>query len=268
MLAKTLLKYFHLFVLFGKISMMNQIASRLTFVVAVIGKIIRSALLVVFFQALFLHVSSFAGWSFPEVLLLIAVYLTVEWAVLVTFHRNLAYWFPKTLLDGSFDFILTKPLSPLFYSSFRIVDWFDIVSVPPIVLLWVYVLSRFPWSLQVQDIVLFVVFLLLAILFYFALLLMIASTAFWTIHATGVGRFLENIFRAARYPTSSFRGVFRIVFLFVIPLGFVATLPVEVLLARSSWYSMSYMIVFVAFLLFLAIRFWRFALKHYSSASS
>lgn len=240
----------------------------MTFVVAVMGKILRSALLVIFFQAFFLHIPTFAGWSFQEILLLLVVYLTVEWIIIVTFHRNLAYWFPKTLLDGSFDFILAKPLNPLFYSSFRIIDWFDIMSVPPIVLLWVYVMSQYSWNFHALDIFFFLIFMVLALVFYFAILLLVVSTAFWTIQATGIGRFLENIFRAARYPTGSFRGAFRAVVLFVIPIGFVATLPTEILLSRSSWQYMVYAVIFIACLLFVSMWFWRFAVKHYSSASS
>jgi ABC-2 type transport system permease protein len=50
--------------------------------------------------------------------------------------------------------------------------------------------------------------------------------------------------------------------------SFITTVPAEVFLGRVSWWSMGGSIGLAILLMFLANRWWRFALRFYTSASS
>src|SRR3989338_2779136 len=113
-------KYFRIFWVFTKTSLAQQIVYRQSFIFGVLGKTIRTLLLIVLFDVFYAQVDAIAGWTRGEAFLVLAIYLTVELLAIVTFHRNLMYWTPQAIRTGQFDFWLTKPLSPLFHASYRI----------------------------------------------------------------------------------------------------------------------------------------------------
>lgn len=261
-------KYLKILWHFAKASLMQQMAYRPSFILAVIGKATRMAILLLFFHVIYFNTPLLAGWEYKQILLLVATYLTIESLIIITFHRNLAYYFPDLLRKGNFDFLLTKPVNTLFYTSLRVIDLMDLTSFLVPVGLWIYILASYSYEIGAVNLLLYLVLVINALIFLFAFLLLIASTAFWTINSTGLGRFFENIVRIARYPSDIFQGLARLIFLYIMPISVVTTLPVKSLLNIISWPHIIYAFVFTLVLLICALAFWKYALKHYSSASS
>ena len=240
-----------------------------SFFAAIIGKVLRIGLTLVFFQAIYLHTSILAGWNYSEILVLAASYFSIEAIVLVTFWRNLMFWLPQRLQDGSFDSLLTKPVAPLFYTSFKIIDAFDIVaSSISVVLLWWYIFSKQIISPSFFEIGVFLFLSVIAMIFVFALLLIIASVSFWTITATGAGRLFESVFRAARFPGDIFKGPAKIALLYILPIGLIISVPTDILRGKFVWSHIIYIFIVTVILSIIAFRFWNYALRRYSSASS
>jgi ABC-2 type transport system permease protein len=85
---------------------------------------------------------------------------------------------------------------------------------------------------------------------------------------SGGGRFFEGVFRIAKYPTDIFGKPFKIILSYVLPISFIATFPAKSLLGILSWQNIIFSLFFTATLLFFSLKFWNFALRRYSSASS
>lgn len=263
------MRYLRLFIVLIKFGFIRATAYPPSFFAAIIGKILRIGLTLVFFQAIYLHTSILAGWNYSEILVLAASYFSIEAIVLVTFHRNLIYWFPQRLRDGTFDGLLTKPISPLFYTSFKIIDAFDLTaSSISVAILWWYIFSKQIISPTFFEAGLFIFLSAIAVIFVFSLLLIVASTAFWTITTTGAGRLFESVFRAARFPGDIFKGPAKIALLYILPIGLIISVPADVLRGKFVWPHIIYLFVFTAVLSIAAFKFWHFALRRYSSASS
>lgn len=263
------MRYLRLFKVLIKFGFIRATAYPPSFFAAILGKILRIGLTLVFFQAIYLHTSILAGWNYSEILVLAATYFSVEAIILVTFHRNLIYFFPWRLRDGTFDTLLTKPISPLFHISFKIIDAFDITaSSVSVAILWWYIFSKQIITPTFFEISLFVFLSAIAVIFVFSLLLITASFSFWTITATGAGRLFESVFRSARFPGDIFKGPAKIVLLYVLPIGMIISVPADVLRGRFDWPHIIYLFVFTVILSFIAFKFWHFALRRYSSASS
>lgn len=260
-------KYFKIFWQFAKISLMNQMAYRPSFFLAVIGKTARVALLLVFFKVIYLNVKNVAGWNFNEILIVFTAYLTIEFITSITFRRNLFYQLPWLIRRGDLDFILTKPINPLFYNSFRIVDMFDLTSFVPIFFLWGYIILHAE-AASIFNIFLFVLLLANALIFVFSLTITIASIAFWTFTGVGPGRLFEQVLNISRYPTNIFGKSWKIILSYVVPVSLIATFPVESLLGMLSWQNIIFSLVFTAVLLFISLKIWNLSLRRYSSASS
>ena len=84
----------------------------------------------------------------------------------------------------------------------------------------------------------------------------------------GLPLVLRSFLYMGRFPMDSFSFSLRIFFSTVIPITFITTIPSEVLLGLSPvWKIILEVLVSMTFLIF-SRRFWKFALKFYTSASS
>lgn len=261
-------KYLKLFFHFGKISLMNQTAYPASFILAVIGKTCRMLILIIFFKVIYFNVPSVAGWNFSQVMILVASYLTVESLAIITFHRNLLYYTPAYIQKGDFDMMLTKPINPLYYSSFRVIDFFDITSFLTVIVIWLYIVINYSAVIKIDGIFIYLILMFSALAFLYAICIFICGSAFWFGRTIGLGRGLEAVMRASRYPTDIFRGGASIFFNFIFPISIIATLPAKTLLNLANWPILIYSLIFTAIFGLLAYKFWLFSLKHYSSASS
>lgn len=259
-------RYLKILGLFARFNLMRQLSYRPSFVLALVGKIVRIGILLLFFKFLYLRTSLLAHWTHEQTLVLIAIYLTIEFAFSVTYHRNLLYFFPADLHKGAFDFALTRPILPLFHASFRVVDFFDLFSTIPVAGLWVYIIATQKVMWGVIPLVAF--FIAMSLTLMYAITLLLATTSFWTIRSSGLGRMTEHIMRVGRFPADVFHGGWRIFFWYVVPVAALATLPAKVwFLVFDPFYTV-YAIFITIVLLFAAFRFWQFGLRHYQSASS
>jgi ABC-2 type transport system permease protein len=77
------------------------------------------------------------------------------------------------------------------------------------------------------------------------------------------------MFNIARLPDSAFRGAFRIVFTFAIPMLLVSNVPVKLLVNRlSSPLEMLLLVGMSLVCLLISEAGWRASVRHYTSASS
>ena len=78
----------------------------------------------------------------------------------------------------------------------------------------------------------------------------------------------NSIFDAARWPSSVFRGFWRILFTFVVPLALMTTYPALALLGRLDGATAFRAAAGALLFVFAARLVWRRAIGHYRSASS
>ncbi len=75
-------------------------------------------------------------------------------------------------------------------------------------------------------------------------------------------------YEAGRYPVTIYRGAVRVLLTFVVPIAFVTTFPASALLGRIDQATTLIGLALALGLTFGSNRFWNFAVRHYSSASS
>jgi ABC-2 type transport system permease protein len=152
--------------------------------------------------------------------------------------------------------------------SFENVDLMDLFSFLPSLLFLGGLLYYLNFSLGWPQILIYIILIINALIFLYAIHLMVATMSFWTTQSYGVGRILDNIFKISRYPLDIFEGWGRFFFIYIFPLIVIAQLPTQALLGKSSWdYILWGLIVSLSFLV-VALKFWKKGLRNYLSASS
>jgi ABC-2 type transport system permease protein len=102
----------------------------------------------------------------------------------------------------------------------------------------------------------------------YALAILVVSSAFFVVRLDNLTYLFQSIFDAARWPATIFRGVFRFLFTFVIPLALMTTYPALALLGRLRTSTALFSICGAALFLALSRGVWLRAIARYRSASS
>jgi ABC-2 type transport system permease protein len=263
-----ILRYLRIISLLVRTGLMQQMAYRPHFFSMFAGKVIRIALLVAFFQAVFLKVDRIGAWRYEQVLLLFATFHVVDFLMSITFHRNLAFHLPEKVHSGDFDARMLLPVNLLFLSSLERIELIDFASVLPTLGFLVYVLSLPGFDVTGGQVLVYLLLVFNALLFLFAAVLAIASLTFWTTQSGGLARIFDSLLKVGRYPIEIFEGFWRTVFLYVLPMILIAQLPSEALLGILSPRAAFLATAMAGLLLALALFLWREGLKRYQSASS
>ena len=98
---------------------------------------------------------------------------------------------------------------------------------------------------------------------------LLASISFWTVRAQGIVWGYYNLFQIARMPDEAFRGLFKALFTFAIPMLLVFNVPVRLLVNTLDSWPQLLLLVGMSGVCFLVSEWgWRASLKRYTSASS
>jgi ABC-2 type transport system permease protein len=108
--------------------------------------------------------------------------------------------------------------------------------------------------------------LLIATSMLYSFWLLIVSVSFYAVKVDNLSSLFTSIFDAARWPATVFRGAFRIIFTFVIPLVVMTTLPADALLGRLAWTSLVASVAGAIVFSIAARGVWLMSLRRYTSA--
>ena len=121
-----------------------------------------------------------------------------------------------------------------------------------------------------MSILLYIIALGFGVAVHYSIMLSLAAVSFWIIRAQGLVYGYFNFLNIARYPDVIYPWLFRLIFGWIIPVVIVANIPARLLIKSLGQPAqlMLQLVVASSTIFFLSRAFWRFALRHYSSASS
>lgn len=216
---------------------------------------------------IFGQVDSLAGWRKEEVLILAVVGMLFHDITEMFFIGGLQR-FSYFIRHGEFDFILLKPVNSRFMTSFRYAEFQNIFRI----IIMIFVLASFLRGAGISPSIYewagFSAFFLAGLIVFYNIFFMVITTNFWLINVFNFNDIFDRFLSAGRYPVDIFKGRLKSFFAYVIPVGLIATFAVEILFRRVGLVSIILAIFMVVATSLFSELFWRFALKHYQSASS
>jgi ABC-2 type transport system permease protein len=131
-------------------------------------------------------------------------------------------------------------------------------------------LSKLHITPTVGHVLLYLVAIGFGVAIHYSIMLTLAAISFWIVRAQGLVYGYFNFLHIARYPDVIFPRLFRFLFGWIIPVVIVANIPARLLIKPLGDPTglMLHLIVAGSIAFALSRVFWRFALRHYSSASS
>lgn len=211
--------------------------------------------------------SAIAGWSFGAALLVTGWFTLLQAVVEGAINPSVTSVVDH-IRKGTLDFVLLKPADAQFLvSTARFLPLRAVNALTAAVLFGYgfHLLGRRP---SVGEVALALGIFAVAMTVLYSLWIVTVSAAFYVVKIDNLTYFFNSIVDAARWPSSVFRGVVRVLFTFVIPLALMTTYPAEALLGTLGRASLAGAVLGGAAFALLARWVWLRALARYTSASS
>jgi len=250
-------------------SLIREMSFKANFVLWMLVEVLWFCGQIFFFGIIFGQVDRIGDWTKWEVVLLVGTHQMIAQLFQAFFFVNLSN-IPELVRTGKLDSLLVLPLDSQFAVSTK---QFSLDSVINGLLGGVVVLvslSRLGIVPSATSVAMYLVALGFGVAVHYSIMLSLAAVSFWIVRAQGLVYGYFNFLNIARYPDVIFPRLFRFVFGWIIPVVIVANIPARLLikpLGEPGW-LMFHLVMAAGIAFWLSRIFWRFALRHYSSASS
>jgi ABC-2 type transport system permease protein len=249
-------------------SIVREMSFKTNFILWIIVELCWFALQLTFINVIYLHTESIAGWSKWQVVLLIGASHFIQEIFQAFFLINCTN-LSELVRTGKLDFLLLLPANTRFLVSLRQVDLGSFVNAGVALAVMGYASHQLDLAPSMRQIGMFLILCAAGIVIHYSLMFLLATISFWAVRAQGIVWAYYNLFNVSRMPDSAFRGWFKVVFTFALPMLLVANVPVRVLTDRldSPFHLLLVLSMSVACLILSELG-WRFSVRHYTSASS
>ena len=238
----------------------NIIIDLITAILSLIGSIF---LLSIFFQ----NTESIGGWNFEQALIIQGIYTILNGITNTWFNPNLSE-IVKHIREGTLDFVLLKPIDSQFFISLKKINPSGFLEIILGIFLLFYCIRINEINLNFISFTLFLTTIGCSICILYSLWFFISTTTIWFVKTWNATEVLRSFLYIGRFPLTSFSFSLRIFFSVFIPITFLTTIPSEVFLGLAQLWKVLLEILISWIFLFTSRKFWYFALKYYTSASS
>ena len=238
----------------------NILIDFITAILSLLGSIF---LLSIFFQ----YNINIGGWKFEQALIIQGIYTILNGITNTWFNPNLTE-IVKHIREGTLDFVILKPVDSQFFISLKKIAPSGLLEIILGFCLLFYCIKINQINLNFSFLTLSLITIICAICILYSLWFFISTTTIWFVKTWNATEVLRSFLYIGRFPLNSFSISLRVFFSVFIPIAFITSIPSEVFLGHAQlWKIFLEVIVAIVFLL-SSRKFWLFALKYYSSASS
>ena len=262
-------RYIEIYSIMLRNSLIRELSFKANFLLWLVVELLWFWGQIFFFGIIFANVDKLGDWTKWQVILLIGTHQMISQLFQAFFFMNISN-IPELVRTGKLDSMLVLPIDSQFAAStkqFGLDSLLNAILGAAVVIVSLRTLQVVP---SAESIVLYSIAVAFGIAIHYSIMLSLAAVSFWIIRAQGLVYGYFNFLQIARYPDAIFPRLFRFIFSWIVPVIIVANIPARLLvkpLSQPAWLMLN-LVIAGTFALVGSRLFWRFALRHYSSASS
>ncbi len=261
---KKIKKHLVIWFLLTKNSFVTILYAKLALLIFLSGKIIRFLFFFAFLYFLMTGTKTLAGYTTNQVLFFFLTFNLVDITGQLLFRE--VYRFRPQVVSGNFDLVLVKPVSALFRSLTGGTDLIDLLTIPPIIFFVVTIGATF--SPNLLEIILYILLMINGLLIVTAFHIAVLALGIITLEVDHVVMIYRDLVSLGRIPIDVYKEPLKGILTYIVPVAIMITLPAKVLMGLVSWQGVLVSLVIGITVFWLALKFWQFALRFYTSASS
>jgi len=260
-------RHLRILYIYYRASLLGQLEYRANFGTSFVLSLLWPCWILSLLSVFFYHTSNLGGWSFYEAMLVLGMYdifIGVQETILAPNLQQVTEHIQK----GTLDFVLLKPANGQFLAtitSCNLPRLFDVATGFGLVVYGLYRLGHIP---SLMELAAFAVMLPAGMVIVYSVWLLTTSMAFWFVRIDNFGELFYALYETGRFPVTVYRPWLRLILTYIVPIAFLTTFPAATLLGKiSPWFVVGSATV-AGVLFYASHRFWNYAIRFYSSASS
>ena len=214
----------------------------------------------------FANTKSVAGWDRSDSTVLLGA-VTLMNALAGALFFSLTE-IPAQVRMGTLDYVVTRPIDTQFWVSMRRFSFDQIGTFVAGFSLLTFGLSTGTYHPGAMGWMGFLFSLVASTAIFYAFNLALMTTGIWLVKVDNLWVLSESVSSVARYPIDIYGPNLKWFFTYFLPLALLATIPATQLVKGFNAGYLITMLAWAVGAVILARIFWRFALRHYGSASS
>ena len=262
-------RYIEIYSIMLRNSLIREMSFKANFLLWMLVEVLWFCGQIVFFSIIFGNVDRIGDWTKWEVVLLVGTHQIIAQLFQAFFFVNLAN-IPELVRMGKLDSLLVLPIDSQFAVSTKQFGLDSVINAIVGAVVVIVCLSKLNIVPTPMSILLYIIALGFGIAVHYSIMLSLAAVSFWIVRAQGLVYGYFNFLNIARYPDVIYPRLFRFIFGWIVPVVIVANIPARLLIKSlgQPGQLMLQLVIASTVVFILSRAFWRFALNHYSSASS
>ena len=240
------------------------IGQKLALSVFLVGKVLRFVFFFGFLYFLLLGNSTLAGYTSNQIIFFFLTFNLID--VITQFLFREVYSFRPMIINGDFDLVLVKPISALFRVLMGGADVVDLITIPPLIFLTIYFGALLHPS--VLNTMYYILLLANGFLIATAFHIIVLAFAIVTLEVDHMVMIYRDLTSLGRLPIEIYKQPLQAFLTYLVPVGIMISLPAKAMMGLVGIGGILVGFLVGAVALFIAFRFWNYALTKYSSASS
>lgn len=262
----TIKKYAALYVAMFKASFIADLEYRANFFTRILTDVFWYAAQILTFEVLYQHTDKIGDWDVHQMRVFLGLLFVIDALYMIIIHENLENITEK-VRKGDLDLLLAKPVNSQFMLTLQKAN----TAIFGNLLLgssWLfYALSGLP-DFNYLRLAWLVLLIPCSLIVIYSMRFLFSATAVIFTRSENLQFLWWQIYRLGMRPDSMYNPFIKYVLLTVLPVGVIVSIPARALLNPPDLQYLLWPILLVPILLYGTHRFWNFALKFYSSASS
>jgi ABC-2 type transport system permease protein len=250
-----------------RIGIANEFQYRVNFFIQLLQSFIALSTGLIGLWLVFSYTTSLAGWSEPELLAVMGVYILMGGVIQSAIQPNMQRLMNE-IQDGTLDFALTKPVDGQIMASIREFRFWQLTDVLVGLVVLVIAVIQLQEQFGPWQALSFVAALLLGGVMIYCFWLMLTTTAFWLIRIWELVNLFQGLYAAGRWPVTIYPTWLRLGLTFLVPVAFAVTVPAQALTNRLTSLTLPGALGLTLLLLALSRLIWRLGVRSYSGASA
>ena len=230
-----------------------------------VGKIIRLTFFFAYIAAIFQHTDRLAGFTLAQTALFFLTFNLVDITAMVFFRG--VYSARHVVEDGDLDYYLIQPVSALFRIAAGNVDFMDIATMLPVVLLLGMTWPQLG-GIGLVGALFYLLLIVNGVAIALAMHIFVAALAVRTQELENTIWIYRDLMFLGKFPIDIYATPLKWALIVFIPIGVMTTFPAKALLGMLSASWIAYSFALGGAFLSGSLWFWNDAIRRYTSVSS
>lgn len=259
-------RYWRVYKLFFTSSLQRELEFRANFIAKIFQNLVWIVFFILIVAVIYSNTTLVAGWNRGEAFVLAATVFLLGSVSFALFFSLMEI--PEQVRKGTLDFVVTKPIDSQFWVSVRRFNFDQIGALTAGAGMLIYgVVTSGQHAGPIQWLS-FALLFAAAVVLYNSFMTILMTLGIWLVRVDNLWVLGETIQQVARYPIDIFQPNVRMMLTFYLPLAFVATVPASQLVRGADWRWVLGGWAWALAMFAVSRLYWRYAMSHYSSASS